>query len=91
MSYATTLYQNYQREYDMRTQQLVALQETMLGASGNDILEYRFDDGTGSQRVERRSLKELMAFEEFLNRRINWLWRKLNGRGVTLVTLRRRG
>jgi coenzyme F420-reducing hydrogenase delta subunit len=57
--------------------------------AGNEIGEYRFDSGEGSQRVRYKSLKELLETNYNLDRLIEHLYRKLQGTGIVNLNLRR--
>lgn len=58
-------------------------------AAGNEIGEYRFDSGEGSQRVRYKSIKTLLESSYNLDRRIESLYRKLQGTGLVNMNLRR--
>lgn len=58
-------------------------------AAGNELGEYRFDSGEGSQRVRYRSLKAMTDASYNLDRLIEHLYRKLQGTGIVNVNLRR--
>jgi len=57
----------------------------------SDIGEYSFDSGEGSQRVKYRSLADLQKYIEWLESRIGYLYRRLNGTGLVNLNLRRKG
>ncbi len=58
-------------------------------AAGNELGEYRFDSGEGSQRVRYRSLKGMTDASYNLDRLIEHLYRKLQGTGIVNMNLRR--
>lgn len=67
-------------------------QQTAIDAAivaGDEIGEYRFDSGEGSQRVRYRSLDSLMTISDNLDRKIEHLYGKLQGTGVINLNLRR--
>lgn len=68
----------------------LALADTAYDAALVEIKEYRLDTGEGSQRAENRDLKEFSKAINILEREIEHLYRKLQGRGITTVNLRRR-
>lgn len=69
--------------------QLDKLYEAYDDASDN-IKEYRFDSGAGSQRTEYRDLKDISVEIERLEKQIDALTRKLLGIGVVNINLRRK-
>lgn len=70
--------------------QLVIANETLDSAVGNEILEYRFDSGEGSQRTEYKSFSEMTKIVDWLESRISYLQRRLNGTGLMNLNLRRK-
>lgn len=56
-----------------------------------EIEEYRFDSGVGSQRVRYRKLGELQKAIDGIEARINSLTRRLSGKGISAMNLRRKG
>ena len=54
------------------------------------IKEYRIDTGEGSQRTEYFTPKELEQAIDILERQIDALYRKLSGKGLVNMNLRRR-
>ena len=56
-----------------------------------EIEEYRFDSGVGSQRVRYRKLGELQKAIDSIDARINSLQRRLTGKGISNMALRRKG
>jgi coenzyme F420-reducing hydrogenase delta subunit len=83
-----------QARIDRITARITALeaQQTALDAAivaGNEIGEYRFDSGEGSQRVRYRSIASLTKASYNLDRLIESLYRKLQGTGIVNVNLRR--
>ena len=58
-------------------------------AAGDEIGEYRFDSGEGSQRVRYKSIDSLMKSSYNLDRLIEHLYRKLQGTGIVNMNLRR--
>lgn len=57
--------------------------------AGNEIGEYRFDSGEGSQRVRYRTLKQMLSAIDNIDRMIEHLYRKLQGTGILNINLRR--
>lgn len=53
------------------------------------VIEYRFQSADGSQRVERRSIKELDDIIASKEARRDRLQRKLSGTGIVAMTTRR--
>lgn len=70
--------------------QLVIANDTLDSGLSTDIREYRFDSGEGSQRVEYKTFKEMTAIVDWLESRIDYLTRKLNGTGLLNMNLRRK-
>lgn len=70
--------------------QLTAANDTLDNAATGGILEYRFDSGEGAQRVEYRSMNEMLKIIDWLEARIGALTRRLNGAGLSTMTLRRK-
>lgn len=70
--------------------QLVIANDTLDSAVGNEILEYRFDSGEGSQRTEYRTFSEMTKIIDWLESRIDYLTRRLNGTGLSNLNLRRK-
>jgi coenzyme F420-reducing hydrogenase delta subunit len=58
-------------------------------AAGDEIGEYRFDSGEGSQRVRYKSITSLMKASYNLDRLIEHLYRKIQGTGLVNMNLRR--
>ncbi len=56
-----------------------------------EIEEYRFDSGVGSQRVRYRRLGELQKAIDGIESRINYLSRRVSGKGISAMNLRRKG
>ena len=69
--------------------QLAALDAALLTASASDTLEYRFDSGEGSQRKEFRNLGEMEKAQRSLEKRIEYLYTRLEGTGLVKMRLRR--
>lgn len=69
--------------------QLAALDAALLTASASDTLEYRFDSGEGSQRAEFRNLGEMEKAQRNLEKRIEYLYARLEGTGLVKMRLRR--
>jgi len=71
--------------------QLTAIRATILTALENgEVEEYRFNSGEGSQQTIRRSLKELYNIQSSLEADEARILRKLNGRALTNLNLRRK-
>ncbi len=68
----------------------LALADTAYQAALVEVEEYRFDSGEGSQKVRNRQLAEFQKNINILEREIEHLYRKLQGFGITTVSLRRR-
>lgn len=66
-----------------------ALDATILSVSGRTLKEYRMDTGEGSQRGEVQDIQHLLDQYSFLESRIEHLYAKLAGRGVTNMRMRR--
>ena len=73
----------------LQTRLLVA--EAAFDAALVEIEEYRFDSGVGSQRVRYRKLGELQKAIDAIEARINSLTRRLSGKGISAMNLRRKG
>ena len=56
-----------------------------------EIEEYRFDSGGGSQRIRYRRLGELQKAIDSIQARIDSLQRRLIGKGISAMSLRRKG
>ena len=56
-----------------------------------EIEEYRLDTGVGSQRVRYRKLEQLQKAIDSIEARINSLQRRLLGKGISNMALRRKG
>lgn len=56
-----------------------------------EIEEYRFDSGVGSQRIRYRKLGELQKAIDSIHARIDSLQRRLIGKGISNMALRRKG
>ncbi len=69
--------------------QLDKLYEAYDDASDN-VKEYRFDSGEGSQRTEYRDLKDISTEIVRLEKEIDALIRKISGIGVVNMNLRRK-
>lgn len=55
-----------------------------------DVEEYRFNSGEGSQMTKQADIKKLWANLESLYSRRDWLERRLNGKGVVNLNMRRK-
>ena len=73
----------------LQTRLLVA--ESAYDAALTEIEEYRFDSGIGSQRLKYRQLGELQKAIDAIEARINSLTRRLSGKGISSLNLRRKG
>jgi len=56
----------------------------------DEVKEYRFDSGEGSQRTEFRNISEVDTAINKLEREIDSLYRKINGTNLANLNLRRR-
>lgn len=73
-------------------EQIAELETSMLEAMKNgEVEQYRFDSGEGSQSAQRRSLKELETVLSRLENKELRILRKLNGRSIVNIGLRRKG
>ena len=70
--------------------QLEIANDTLDSAVGNEILEYRFDSGEGSQRTQYKTPDQLTKIIDWLESRIDYLNRRLNGIGLSNLNLRRK-
>lgn len=68
---------------------LAAMESSFLTVSGRTLKEYRFDSGEGMQRGELQDISALIKGIRFLEARIEHLYAKLAGRGLTNLVLRR--
>ncbi|MCK5127566.1 MAG: hypothetical protein KAR42_15020 [candidate division Zixibacteria bacterium] len=59
-------------------------------AAATEIEEYRFDSGEGNQRVTYRNLNEIKTNIDALESEIDSLYRRLAGKGVINMNLRRK-
>jgi site-specific recombinase len=73
----------------LQTRLLIA--ESAYDAALTEIEEYRFDSGPGSQRVKYRKLDELQQAINSIESRIDSLTRRLSGKGISSLNLRRKG
>ncbi len=69
----------------------LVIADTAYDAALIEIEEYRFDSGVGSQRVRYRKLGELQKAIDSIEARINSLQRRLLGKGISNMSLRRKG
>jgi len=81
----------------IRIEARIAAKETALAAldiafiaASTEIEEYRFDSGEGSQRAKYRNLNEIKTNIDGLESEIEALYRRLAGKGVVNITLRRK-
>jgi len=65
--------------------------EAAYDAALTEIEEYRFDSGVGSQRVRYRGLDKLRKAITHIEAQIDWLERRLTGKGISALNLRRKG
>lgn len=68
----------------------LAIADLAYDAALTEIEEYRFDSGVGSQRVRYRKLEELQKAIDSIDARINSLQRRLTGKGISNMSLRRK-
>ena len=59
-------------------------------AALTEIEEYRFDSGVGSQRIKYRDLGKLQKAIKHIEAQIDWLQRRLTGKGISALNLRRK-
>ena len=65
--------------------------ESQLASLGSSTVEeYDFSAGDGRQKVKRRSLKEITDYMQLCENKIEFYWRKMYGKGATMLTLRRK-
>ncbi len=69
--------------------QLALANTTYSALLANDIEEYRFDSGEGSQRARRVKLKEFKDQIDSLQSEIDTLNRRLRAGGLNSIVLRR--
>jgi hypothetical protein len=69
--------------------QLMSANETYSKLLAQDMAEYRFHSGEGTQWVIKRKLKEITETIDYLESRLIQLEAKLNGTGLVNFTLRR--
>jgi len=86
-----------QSEYDRLVAELEKLEElynlavtTYEGLLQKDISEYRFDSGEGSQRARRVRMAELSREIEWISSRADNIRRKLSGKRLVNIVLRRK-
>lgn len=87
--YTTTRKAALETRLAKKKSQLEKLYEAYDDASDN-VKEYRFDSGEGSQRAEYRDLKDISAEITRLEKEIDALIRKLSGVGIVNMNLRRK-
>lgn len=82
----------YQADLARVQAQLAEIDTAVTSAMTNgEVEEYRFNSGEGQQMTRRRSLKELLDVQEKLEAKEAKILRKLNGRGLVNMTMRRKG
>lgn len=69
--------------------QLVILEDTYNKVIAEPVKKYRFDSGDGSQQAERLSPEDIKKQINQLESEIDAICRRLSGKGLTNVTLRR--
>ena len=74
-----------------KLQERLTIAENAYDAALTEIQEYRFDSGVGSQRVKYRQLDELQKAITSIEARIDSLTRRLSGKGISSMSLRRKG
>lgn len=80
-----------QAEITKKEAQLDLLNDSYLSAIQNsEVEEYSFSSGEGQQRTKRRRLKELRDEIEWLESAISLLYRKLYGKSLVNLNLRRK-
>lgn len=70
--------------------QLEITNDALDSALSTDVKEYRIDTGEGSQRVEYKSPSELRQNIDWIESRLDYLYRRLNGSGLSNLNLRRK-
>lgn len=70
--------------------QISTLNTTLDSLLSTGVEEYRFDDGEGSQRVQRRKLSEIQKQLDSLESRLESVCRELAGLGLVNIRLRRK-
>jgi hypothetical protein len=78
-----------QARIDAYEAHLAALEDTFLTLSGRILKEYRVDTAEGMERGETQEVTDLLEAIFSIESRIESLYAKLGGRGVTNVVLRR--
>lgn len=74
---------------ETKTAQLVSLNETYDRLVASHMDEYRFHSGSGTQWVLNRKLLDIQKTIDNLEAQIDWYTKKLNGKGLVNLTLRR--
>ena len=71
--------------------QLTALDTAFTEAVANaEVESYKFDSGEGSQQVKRRDPNDIQKLIDKLESRLAYLYRRLDGKGLVNMNLRRR-
>lgn len=79
-----------QAQIDRLNTQISAMNDAIdANIAESGIVEYRFQSGDGSQRVERRSVNDLLSTISSMEARRDRLQRTLNGTGIVAMTTRR--
>ena len=79
-----------QAQIDRLNTQISAMNDAIdAGIPESGIVEYRFQSGDGSQRVERRRIGDLLDDIVKMEARRDRLQRKLDGTGIVALTTRR--
>lgn len=77
----------------VRVQSQISKIETVIESAleNGEVEDYSFDSGEGKQRTKRRSLKELTEVLKDLESQESRILRKLYGRSLVNMNLRRKG
>lgn len=89
-------YQAYRKQIlcdrlERKTEQWNSIQDAIDAVSGKTKKNVSLDTGDGRIAYAYMSLDDLLKFSDILERQIDSYFRKIHGRGVVMISLRRHG
>ena len=70
--------------------QIAAANDTLTSMLSQEFEEYKFNSNEGMQQVRQRRLDELLKLIEHLEAHVNLLYRRLSGKAVHNLNVRRK-
>lgn len=88
--YSQARYARIKAQIVTKEAQLIKANETYESLLSNEVDDFKFDSGEGSQRSHRRNLNELKKQIDSLESQIENLYRRIQTSGLVNIVLRRK-